>query len=127
MSYIIDSDILIWLLKKKPSVVKLMQGIDMSERGTSIICIGEVLEGLDTEQAIELTKFFGTIQIYDVNLEVIFRFSELRKILRKQGNLLENMDLLIAATCLANNLTLITGNVKHFKRIKGLKIKTING
>ncbi|MBI2464520.1 type II toxin-antitoxin system VapC family toxin [Candidatus Shapirobacteria bacterium] len=127
MSYIIDSDILIWLLKKKTKVVELLESIDMSERGTSIICIGEVLEGLNTEQIIELTKFFGSLRIYDVNLDVIFRFAELRKTLRRKGLLLENMDLLIAATCLANNLTLVTGNVKHFKRIKGLKIKTIDG
>lgn len=127
MNYIIDSDVMIGLLKKKPEVIELIKNIDISDRGTSIICIGEVMEGLDAKQAMELTKFFGSIRIYDVNLDIIFIFAELRKTLRKKEQMIDNMDLLIASTCLANNLTLITGNVKHFDRIKGLKIKTING
>jgi len=125
MNYIIDSDVMIGLLKKKHEVVEMIKNIDMSDRGTSIICIGEIMEGLDEKQAMELTKFFGSIQIYDVNLDIIFIFVELRKTLRKKGQMIDNMDLLIASTCLANNLTLITGNVKHFERIKGLNIKTI--
>jgi len=125
MNYIIDSDVMIGLLKKKHEVVEMIENIDMSDRGTSIICIGEIMEGLDEKQAMELTKFFGSIRIYDVNLDIIFIFVELRKTLRKKGQMIDNMDLLIASTCLANNLTLITGNVKHFERIKGLNIKTI--
>lgn len=125
MSYIIDSDVMIGLLKQKPEVVELIKSIDISDRGTSIICIGEVMEGLDTNQSIELSKFFGSIRIYDVNLDAVFIFADLRKTLRKKGQMIDNMDLLIASTCLANNLTLITGNVKHFDRIKGLKIKTV--
>ncbi|OIP87455.1 hypothetical protein CO009_02675 [Candidatus Shapirobacteria bacterium CG_4_8_14_3_um_filter_35_11] len=125
MNYIIDSDVMIGLLKKKHEVVEMIKNIDMSDRGTSIICIGEIMEGLDEKQAMELTKFFGSIRIYDVNLDIIFIFVELRKTLRKKGQMIDNMDLLIASTCLANNLTLITGNVKHFERIKGLNIKTI--
>jgi len=125
MNYIIDSDVMIGLLKKKHEVVEMIKNIDMSDRGTSIICIGEIMEGLDEKQAMELTKFFESIRIYDVNLDIIFIFVELRKTLRKKGQMIDNMDLLIASTCLANNLTLITGNVKHFERIKGLNIKTI--
>ena len=53
------------------------------------------------------------------------KFAKLRAGLRKEGNLIDNMDLLIAATCLVNKLTLITGNVKHFQRVPGLKILRI--
>jgi len=88
MNYIIDSDVMIGLLKKKHEVVEMIKNIDMSDRGTSIICIGEIMEGLDEKQAMELTKFFGSIRIYDVNLDIIFIFVELRKTLRNIQNLL---------------------------------------
>lgn len=42
---------------------------------------------------------------------------------RKKGELIEDADLLIAATCIVNDLVLITNNRKHFSRIEGLDIE----
>jgi tRNA(fMet)-specific endonuclease VapC len=48
------------------------------------------------------------------------RFAQTRTLLRSQGMLIPDMDILIAATALAHNLTLLTRNVRHFQRIPGL-------
>ncbi len=45
--------------------------------------------------------------------------------LRRDGNLLENFDLIIAATALFHNLELLSNNTKHFSRIKKLRLKNI--
>jgi predicted nucleic acid-binding protein len=45
------------------------------------------------------------------------RFAQLRALLRKQGNSIQDVDLLIAATALTHDLTLLTRNIKHFERI----------
>ena len=42
--------------------------------------------------------------------------------IKKRGILIESEDLLIAATVLANQMKLATGNVKHFNRIEGLEL-----
>jgi len=42
--------------------------------------------------------------------------------LQKQGLIIEDSDLLIAAYCLKHRLTLVTNNTKHFKNIENLKI-----
>lgn len=42
--------------------------------------------------------------------------------LEKKGQPLSFADLQIASVAIANNLTLITGNTKHFERISELKI-----
>jgi|WetSurMetagenome_2_1015567.scaffolds.fasta_scaffold206553_2 tRNA(fMet)-specific endonuclease VapC len=44
--------------------------------------------------------------------------------LRKQGNLLEDFDILLAATARMHDLTLVTGNRDHFGRIEGLALET---
>jgi len=120
--YLIDSDVLIDFLKAKKNAIKVLGKLKPNERCTSIICVGEILEGLAEKQKGKFQKLTDLISVYDVNLKVMVKFSEIRKELRKKGNLIDNFDILIAATCVVYGLTLITNNLKHFERVEGLKI-----
>lgn len=51
--------------------------------------------------------------------------SEIRKDLERKGTPIGPMDLLIAATAMAKNLTLVSGNVKEFSRIADLKLESL--
>jgi predicted nucleic acid-binding protein len=51
------------------------------------------------------------------------KYGEIRCRLEKQGFRIGDMDMFIAATALEEEVTLVTGNVKHFERIPGLKIE----
>lgn len=42
--------------------------------------------------------------------------------LKKEGNLIEDADILMASTAIVKDLVLITNNLKHFKRVKDLKL-----
>lgn len=120
--YLIDSDVLIDFLKGKKEVVENLGKIKPSQRSTSIICVGEILEGLTDNKKVQFQKLLNIINVYNVDVKVAVNFAKIRKELRKNGNLIDNFDILIAATCLVYNLTLITNNLKHFERIEGLKI-----
>ena len=121
--YLIDSNVLIDFLKGKEYVVDILKKLKPDERGTSTICVGEILEGLTfNKEKDEFSRLVSLMTIYDVNLKVVVKFAEIRKKLRENGSLIDNLDILIAATCLANDLVLITNNLKHFERIEGLKI-----
>ncbi|MEJ2055676.1 MAG: hypothetical protein P8X42_17315 [Calditrichaceae bacterium] len=56
----------------------------------------------------------------DVSRSIMETFGELKAKLQKKGNTLSDMDLIIASTALSMNFTLVTNNVRHFKRIPGL-------
>ena len=43
--------------------------------------------------------------------------------LRRAGKLVEDADILIAATALKHGMVVVTDNTQHFKRIKGLKVE----
>lgn len=120
--YLLDSNFLIDFLNNRNGAVDIMAEFDHSEVGTSVICIAEVLEGLAPKKLILFNEFVGEIKVYAVNIETAVVFASIRKSLRRSGNLIENMDLLIAATCMANDLILVTGNKRHFERIIGLKM-----
>lgn len=129
MKYLVDSDQIIWYLKGKPQTVEKLQSLK-GELAVSVISVGEVAEGVFGEKFEEkrrkgLENFLAGTKVLEINQEVIYRFAKLRSGLRKRGNLIDNFDLLIAATCLCHNLTLITGNKRDFSRIEGLKIEII--
>ena len=50
-------------------------------------------------------------------------FAEKKAILKKSGNMIADLDLMIASIALKNNAILVTHNIRHFKRLKKLKIE----
>jgi predicted nucleic acid-binding protein len=68
-----------------------------------------------------IRNFFASFsQVYNVTPEITETFGKLRAELKQQGKALEDLDLLIAATCLSEHIPLLTNNTKHFSRIPGL-------
>ena len=55
-------------------------------------------------------------------MEILKEFGKLKADLELEENLLADADLFIVATCIAKCNMLITGNIKHYNRISGLKI-----
>jgi tRNA(fMet)-specific endonuclease VapC len=49
-------------------------------------------------------------------------FARTRHTLRRAGNIIPDLDLLIAATAVVNGCTLMTRNLRHFQRIPGLQL-----
>lgn len=83
--------------------------------------VGAYKSGRKTEfQEIQkLQELFSTIPL---SYDILDKYARLRVLLETQGNHLEDMDLFIAATALANDYTLVTHNTRHFSRIPGLKL-----
>jgi len=43
--------------------------------------------------------------------------------LKKAGNIVDDLDLLIGATAIENNMILVTNNEKHFTRLQNIKVE----
>jgi len=54
--------------------------------------------------------------------EISIKASEIYHELRGTNKMIEFRDIFIAATCLVYNLSVLTTNINHFQRIKGLQI-----
>lgn len=124
--HLIDSDVLINFLKGEKKAVKTIKKLKNESFCISIISVGEILEGLletkNKKKLIQFQELLKTITIINIDFPIIEKFAFIRKSLRQKGLLIDNFDLLITATCLTHNLTLITNNIFHFKRIPELKI-----
>lgn len=61
-------------------------------------------------------------RIYPLHEQAARRAAELHAELKREGRTLHERDTLIAGTCLAFGLSLLTRNVRHFGRVRGLRL-----
>ena len=67
----------------------------------------------------EFINSFSVVHIYD-SLET---YADNRVLLEKQGQKLDDFDLLIGSTAVKNNMIMVTDNVKHLARIPDINIE----
>ena len=128
MNYIVDTDILIYFFKNNKKVVEKFSEISNENIFTTIINYTELLFGaynsINVEQNLKKFKsFLEDINVLDFDKEAAEKFSQLKTTLKREGNLIEDLDLMIASICLVNNFVLVTNNTKHFSRIEGLSVE----
>ena len=127
---LLDTDILSELLKQHPLVLQRVRTY-LAEHGRlafSIITRYELLRGLKAKQARTQEAAFTLLcqasLILPLTDQVVDRAATLYGELHRQGALLPDADLLIAATALEAQRTLVTNNLAHFKRVPNLVIET---
>lgn len=115
-TYLLETDILIDLFKKKSYAIDLIQKLSsIGDVVTSVLTISELRSGWDRKEAsLYLPKLYAIAQAIPLTQEIAERAGELRYIYSKQGQLLPTVDTLIAATCIVNNYCLVTRNVRHY-------------
>lgn len=122
---ILDTDFLIDLTKGNQKAVEKLNSIANETLAISTISLTELYYGIikqskDMEDAQKFENYF----ILPFGLMEARIASELRVQLEKNGGRIGAMDEMIAATAIANGATLLTRNIRHFKRVKGLKLDT---
>jgi tRNA(fMet)-specific endonuclease VapC len=127
MTYLVDSDRVAQYLKGRPEGISLLNALASQGLAISLISYGELYEGIyhgrDPRGAERgFRRFLQAVDVLPLTRTIMRRFARVRGQLRSQGLLIPDPDLLIAATALHHNLTLVTGNLRHFQRIPGLQI-----
>jgi tRNA(fMet)-specific endonuclease VapC len=124
--FLLDSNVCMACLRRKPWALKVLASVPLSSVAISSLTVGELVLGshLSKDPGRELAKveaFFRPIQVLPFGWDEAIQWANLDAQLRKQGNHIEAEDAMIAATAMAPGMTLVSGNTKHFSRVKGLK------
>lgn len=69
-----------------------------------------------------LDNFLSGVQVLPIFHSLDF-FAKEKARLQKAGTPIDDFDLLIGATSVTHKLTMVTNNLSHFKRIKGIKLE----
>jgi predicted nucleic acid-binding protein len=128
MSYLVDSDRVADWLNGIPTTVQLLSSLAPHGLAISQVSYGEIYEGIyygrnPKQSERVLRQFLRTVDVLPLTRRIWRRFARERGDLRRKGQLIGDLDLLIAATALEHQLTLVTGNTQHFARIPGLGLQ----
>ena len=129
LRYLLDTDLCSYAIKRKEAVLlgRIREGLIAEEIAISVITRGELLYGLAllpdaTSLARAVHAFLDSVPNLDWNKEAANRYARLRAQQKISGSPLGYMDPRVAAHALAENLTLVTQNERHYGRIDGLQL-----
>ena len=125
--FLLDTDTLIYNLKGYDAVKKNLQQHLDDPMMISVITLMELYYGAYKSE--KVTGNLAKVRTIENSFEIIpagkgsaENFGLLKASLEKSGKPLDDFDLIIASCALAHNLIIVTNNIKHFKRIDGLKL-----
>jgi tRNA(fMet)-specific endonuclease VapC len=127
--YLLDTNICIFAINKKS--IKILNCIkDNIVNGLYIssLTIAELEYGIENSKQIEknrtaLLKFISVFNILDFTEFDGIEYGKLKSKLKRRGEIIGPIDMLLAAQALSNKMIFVTNNVKEFERVEGLKIE----
>jgi tRNA(fMet)-specific endonuclease VapC len=129
MKYILDTNICIYIIKKKPSqVFEKFKDLPLGSVGISSITLAELAYGVkksvqSEKNQIALNQFLVPLDIIEFDANAAIEYGIIRAELERAGTTIGPLDMLIASHAKSLDLTLVTNNEKEFKRVDGLAIE----
>jgi len=127
----LETDFLIALIRKdKEALKKLGTLLAEDERITTTpINASELFKGAYLSERIgdnlkAVRGILNKLELLDFTLEAAAYYGEIYSELKERGELIGDIDILVASVALAKNEKLITRNIKHYNRIRGLEIES---
>lgn len=127
MSFLLDTDICSAYMKGDRQVWRRFMQYG-GRLHVSAITVGELFTwalraNASPRRLQTLLNLLADVTVFDVTTDIGRRFGELRASLLDAGQGTPEMDLLIAATAIVHNLTLVTHNIQDFGNLPGLDLQ----
>ncbi|MEZ4494512.1 MAG: PIN domain-containing protein [Dehalococcoidia bacterium] len=132
MTYLLDTDILSNLFRRSPSpsVLRRLALTPVDEQATSSINLGELYYGARRlaaggDELVERinSTLLPNLRVFHFDLSAARVYGELRAGLERAGTPIGDADTRIAAIALAQDLTVVTANTRHFARVPALTVE----
>lgn len=125
--YMLDTDTSSYVLKTKSASMAKRFELATGEMAISEIVLAELRFGADNHQN-RTSEIHSLIDDFIARLEVVpwaasAVYGRLRASLQRSGTPIENLDTLIAAHALQQDMVLVTNNTRHFKKVPELRIE----
>jgi len=128
MSYMLDTNTVVFAIKNNINVISAIKTHKNQGLFISAITLSELEHGVcnslhQEKNRTALTNFLSILNTLPYDEKAAQEYGEIRTCLQKNGNLIGNMDMLIAAHAKSLSMTLVTNNTREFGRVNDLKIQ----
>ena len=128
MRYMLDTDICIYVINERPAtVLQKFLAHEADGLGVSAVTAAELHFGLrksgSRRNTLLLDKFLAPLEIADFGADAARVYGELRSTLEGKGTPIGALDTQIAAHALALGVTLVSNNLREFKRVPKLRLE----
>jgi tRNA(fMet)-specific endonuclease VapC len=129
MTYLLDTDTCIGVLRHRPGMVQRLSRMAPTDCAISMVTVYELFCGIakaqdPAKERQKVDRFISAVIELPLDRASAEAAARIRAELERQGNLIGPYDLLIAGQALAGGLTLVTNNVGEFRRVSGLNLQS---
>jgi len=128
--YCFDTDVLSATMRRNPplALIRRLAAVPAAHQHTTAITAGELLYGVARTPGEDLVGrvrrlLESAITVLPFDSAAAAAYAGIRIALERAGRPLDDPDLRIASIALARDLTLVTGNGRHFDRVPGLRVE----
>ena len=125
--YLLDTSIITFLFRKAYNIGNRLRELDNDQYFVSEITIAELTYGAYhsdrvSENLMMVDRLESLVDILPIS-SAIDEYGKQKDILVKSGRMIDDFDLLIGCTAVANGMIMVTDNTKHFSRIHGIQLE----
>ena len=130
--YLLDTNILIDILNGNPEVMEKLAHVGTQKCCMSTISLHELYYGAQLAREKKEEYFIKEMNkisrlLEDIDVHPLAAdgkdYAEIKFLLKEQGNMIDDFDIVIAGQAISEGLIVVTDNIKHFNRIEGLKVE----
>jgi tRNA(fMet)-specific endonuclease VapC len=126
--YLLDTNMVIYIQRGMPGVLSRLNELGSDRVALSSIVVAELAYGVEKSAHKDrnrkvLESFLREVRVLPWTHDAMWHFARHNHALRKSGQMIGELDLLIACHALALDAVCVTNNTREFERIDGLKLE----
>jgi len=128
IKYMLDTNIVIYVIKRKPIEVLTVFNKYAGQICISSITLAELLHGAEKSERSEhnlavVEDFISRLEVLNYGVKAAGHYGDIRADLELKGSIIGVNDLHIAGHARSEGLVLVTNNLREFERVEGLRLK----
>ena len=132
MRYVLDTTAFSAVMRKDAALLRILEGHQPSDIVTVPPVVAEIQYGIkrlqNTSKKVLLLKaerdrLLSIINVLPWLSDASKKFGEIKANLERKGNMIDDFDIAIAAIAISHKCGVLTANLRHFGRIRGLETK----
>lgn len=128
LKYLLDTNIIIYVLKRRPAEVLKLFNTNASRMAISSITLSELIYGAEKSPNVSknlevIEEFISHLDVLPYDAKASQHYGQIKAALERKGEIIGENDIHIAAHAISQGLTLVTNNLREFKRVANLALE----